>query len=332
MTMRKPPKSCRYCKQPTGNARKLICEGKECRDRHRSEAHLRGTLNIRDRRIAAGEETVTCAICQKPLLGMSYGHLLLHGSTMADYSARFPDAATTTAAIRHARGKAQRARSGYLNFDGKPLDDVFFAFLAGALLGDGSLEPLRHNARYAEGGSNERYIRWKYELMAQYLPVKFKEKLSSPHTKSGKRYLGWWLRSGVHPELTKWRALWYPCGSKIVPFDLLRKYASPLTLAVWFCDDGHRSSGKCGSHGAHLYTHSFKKQEVEELVRWLFESFGVEASVRKAAKHKEQYLIYIGAAARPKLLSVVRSISPDGMDYKYHERNSDHSRSAKTIR
>lgn len=46
-----------------------------------------------------------------------------------------------------------------------------------------------------------------------------------------------------------------------MPFDILNQYMSPLTLAIWFMDDG---SGL--NKGVKLATHGFTQQECQLLI------------------------------------------------------------------
>ncbi len=184
--------------------------------------------------------------------------------------------------------------------------------MTGSLLGDGSLEMGKQNARYAEGGANADYIKWKCEFLARYMPCDFKEKLSAPHSKSGKRYLGWWIRTAIHPELTRWRKLWYPAGAKIVPFDLLEDYLTPAAFAVWFCDDGHKLTS---CDGCLLYTHSFSETEVDRLLTVLSRKLRISGTKRRVPG-KAQFFIYLDAAQWPVIASILTAAAIPGMDYK----------------
>ncbi|MCD8486162.1 MAG: hypothetical protein LRZ84_05295, partial [Desertifilum sp.] len=106
------------------------------------------------------------------------------------YKQLYPDSPTLNSRMKKIRGKGALNQSHYLTYDGKEVDKKLYEFLIGSLLGDGHLEknPQKCNARYAEGGSNQQYLEWKYQFLSQYFSCRFNERLSAPHTKTGKRY------------------------------------------------------------------------------------------------------------------------------------------------
>ena len=63
---------------------------------------------------------------------------------------------------------------------------------------------------------------------------------------------------------------------KVVPDDLV---LTPLSMAVWFMDDGSRKSNQC--RGLYLNTQSFTISEVELLQSVIRRDVGVETSVRQ---------------------------------------------------
>ena len=71
---------------------------------------------------------------------------------------------------------------------------------------------------------------------------------------------GYYFRRITHPQLTQLRARFYAGSRKIVPFDLLEEYLSPLAMAVWIMDDGSRDRRQLP-----LNTQSFTHEEVGRL-------------------------------------------------------------------
>ena len=63
-----------------------------------------------------------------------------------------------------------------------------------------------------------------------------------------------------HVELEQFRLRFYRDHTKVVPEDL---ELTPLSMAVWFMDDGSRKSGQC--RGLYLNTQSFTLTEVQLL-------------------------------------------------------------------
>jgi hypothetical protein len=256
-----------------------------------------------------GKEMIACAVCGERFTIIQHTHLNRHGLTVAQYRELYPLADLMTEEVKKTRAIGSLIQSRYLNYPGKQPDSHLYEFLTGSLLGDGCLEksPSKLNARYAEGGSNELYLKWKHDFLSKYFQCSFKERLSSPHTKSGKRYQGWWVKTTVHPLLTDWHSQWYK-QRKVIPINLVEKYFTEFTLTVWFCDDG------CSTNGANLYTMAFSEEEVIFLSELLLSRFDLANSILK--NKQKQFFIRFRAAASRQLKEIVASFHIPGMEYK----------------
>jgi hypothetical protein len=256
-----------------------------------------------------GKEMIACAICGERFTIIQHTHLKRHELTVARYKELYPSADLMTEEARKTRATGSLIQSRYLKYPGKQPDSILYEFLIGSLLGDGSLEKRidKLNARYAEGGSNKLYLKWKHGFLSEYFQCSFKERLSSPHTKSGKRYQGWWIRTTVHPLLTEWHNQWYE-QRKVIPIKIVEKYLTEFALTVWFCDDG------CSSNGSQLYTMAFSEEEVIFLSELLVSRFNLNNSILK--NKQKQFFIRFRAAASRKLKEIIGSFRIPGMEYK----------------
>ena len=72
---------------------------------------------------------------------------------------------------------------------------------------------------------------------------------------------------------------------KVVPDDLV---LTPLSMAVWFMDDGSRESNQY--RGLYLNTQSFTISEVEPLQSVIRRDVGVETSVRQQRDGSQIYV------------------------------------------
>ena len=253
-----------------------------------------------------------CEICGEPLRAIGK-HVNIHGITLADYQARYPGSPliTPSASVLHGRGGASQAQARRDAHQGQAPDHYLAEFLTGALLGDGHLECRKKNARYAEGGNNEAYLRWKHSVLQRYFPTAFTQRLSAPHVRSGKRYLGWWIKTATHPLLTEAHKAWYLDGVKRVSVSIVEQHLTEFALAVWFCDDGHAL--KNGST-ANLYTMGFQLNDVEFLQELLLRRFGLSTSI--LFNKKRQPFLQFGRASRIVLQAILRRFSLPGMEYK----------------
>lgn len=309
-------RSCVICGNPILPHRNLreahkTCGKPECIRAWRRRYQRERKRMKRQQKIKQERDAVVCRICGEDFQVIQYTHLRKHGLTIDQYMSQYPDAPMMVKSVLHSRGVGSIIHSRYLTYNGKEPDVKLLEFLTGSLLGDGSLElrPSKTNARYAEGGKNELYLRWKLDLLSEYFPCSFDERLSSPHTKSGKRYHGWWVRTGVHPLLTQWHEQWY-MERKVVPQTLVERYLTTFALAVWFCDDGHADR-----HGALIYTYAFSLEEVEFLSNLLKSRFDLGNEVRK--NKSDQPFLWFCAKEKRHLQKLIAPISIPGMEYKY---------------
>ncbi len=256
-----------------------------------------------------GFDMVTCAVCNRQFEMIGYNHLKTHGLTIQEYDKLYPNLSRMNFRMKQQRAITAIKRSDYLNYPGKQLDQKLYEFLTGSLLGDGSLEKAKNkiNARYAEGGSNQKYLEWKYQFLSQYFPCSFNERLSSPHTKTGKQYQGWWLKTTVHPFLTQLHSQWYQ-KNKILPQDFISNYLTEFALMIWFCDDG------CSSNGIIFYTMAFDDYEVKFLLNLLNSRFGLYGSILKNSKN--QPFVKLNAESKIKFREIISRFSITGMEYK----------------
>jgi hypothetical protein len=255
-----------------------------------------------------------CAICGQAFQFLGRHLTGSHSMSVEQYQTQYPDAPTITETMRTSRGRGGTSQGLYQSYEGSAPDDYLRQFLVGALLGDGSLEkaPNRPNARYADGGNNELYMRWRHELLSRYFHTSIAERVSKPDKRTEKSYRGWWVRTSVHPMLTEWHTHWYQ-PKKIVPLHFIDQYLSAFALTVWLCDDGH-----IGNNQAYLYTMAFSEHDTQRLAELLKQRFGLLASVLKN-KYQQPYLLF-GAAMVPRIRQMMSVFAIPGMEYKYISR------------
>lgn len=316
-------KLCVSCQKPIPRhisryGRREVCGNPECtRQKNlalaRFHDHKRREKQ-REEEAKQGKEFISCAVCGAEFELIQHTHLRRHQMTIDDYKLLYPDHPMMSNAMLKKRALGSINQSRYLTYNGKPIDENFHNFMVGVMLGDGSLEkrPKKKNARYAEGGNNQAYLAWKYDFLRQYLPCTFAEKLSAPHVKSGKRYLGWWIKTGVHPDLTEIHKLFYPDGKKVLNPMYLSRYFNELSLAVWVCDDGHVAADGSQSF---LYTHSFRKSEVE----WLSSLLQIDFKLKNTIifNQKKQPFIRFPRHSTTRLKEIISQFQIPGMEYKY---------------
>ena len=217
--------------------------------------------------------------------------------------------------------------------------------IQGSMLGDGSLEKVvkkgkgvmdkMKNSRFTEshGIKQAGWLKWK-QIAIKSVCSKYKERVAFGRKNidgkvvqdKTKTYKGCMLKTICHPIFTEMELNWYKRnsdGSYIFKKqgkntrrlkNLPRNFKlTPLTIAVWFMDDGHNLSGKA----CFLYPLDFTYKEVCVLAKQLKE-FGIIGNVKKTAK-PEQFLIRIGKKCYDNFIKLVKyalSGIPECMKYK----------------
>src|SRR5271166_1880257 len=118
------------------------------------------------------------------------------------------------------------------------LTQVQNEFLVGLMLGDGGLVQGKTNSfprlSVSRQTQDKDYLFWQYELFKEFYGTPPKS-FHSWHSGANKYYDGYSCMTKSGKLFGEWRHKWYPNGEKIVPRDIA---LTPLTLLVWFLDDG----------------------------------------------------------------------------------------------
>ncbi len=161
------------------------------------------------------------------------------------------------------------------------------------MLGDGSLEydgyrGTRLQVKQAEG--RREYVEWLYSHFAPMTRTPPQQRKDTNQ---------WYFGTRFTAEFEKIRKMFYEDRRKIVPRNIDVLFDSPLTLAVWFMDDG-RLDYRAKSHSAyHVSTDSFTESDVTRLQDLLKERFGVSARTYLSLCRGKRYpKLYIGKEGR----------------------------------
>lgn len=147
--------------------------------------------------------------------------------------------------------------------------------LVGCLLGDGYIHP-RGQIQISQSTKQYFYLKWKYEELknlAYGLPTqveRFDKRYGKIYSQSR-----FWLRQYFRP----WRKIFYPRGKKIVPIEF-EKYITPLSLAVWYMDDGNYSE----SRNVKIATDGFDLEDRKNLKHLLFKRFNLKSTLHVNGK------------------------------------------------
>ena len=186
------------------------------------------------------------------------------------------------------------------------------AIIIGNLLGDGGIY-------FANGSKNAHYYIEQSLRYYNYISWLFNElkDLCPSEPKQRKDNGQWYFYTSPFEDLTALQNIFYNNRRKIVPQNIKELLVSPLSLAVWFMDDGtldYRLKDHCAFH---LCTNCFSKEETKLLVDVLSKNFGIVASVHYTlCRGKRHARIYIGAKGRDRFIELITPYILDCFKYK----------------
>jgi hypothetical protein len=187
------------------------------------------------------------------------------------------------------------------------------AILVGTLLGDGHLETQNGGRTFRLKIEHSR----KQQVYVEWLYSQFKDWVNTP-PKSKRKQIGtvehenYYFQTLSCAQLRFYGAQFYDKQShKRVPRQI-RRWLTPLALAVWFMDDG---SIKSQHHRALiLNTQCFSRPELMLLQQALQANFAVEATVRK---QKDGLQLLIAGQSAKQMVAVMRPYVLPEFTYKF---------------
>ena len=176
----------------------------------------------------------------------------------------------------------------------------------GTVLGDGYLEQHGKGVRLqvVHCVAQKFYAQWKHEELYLLSP--------SPMYFYDGKYPFWRFVTRSHPFLEEFRRIFYINGKKCIPDDINRYLNNPLTLAVWFMDDGTCDKRQ----GSILFeTQCFCQQDIEKLKDCLAVNFGLNATFHKSGKGRG-FRLYLSVKEALKFKGIVEPFVLPKMRYK----------------
>jgi len=151
--------------------------------------------------------------------------------------------------------------------------------IMGSLLGDGHLETQNYGKTYRlkieQSFSHKDYVDWLYSNLKDLILTPPKKKIKESF---GKRIVNYSFSTLSLVNFRFFACQFYKNNKKEIP-KLIKKWLTPLSMAVWFMDDGQIKSKK---HRALLInTQCFSKKELFQLQKALKEKFNVITTLKK---------------------------------------------------
>lgn len=181
------------------------------------------------------------------------------------------------------------------------LDTVCKAIIIGSILGDGSLRPLskRGKSQLIVGYSDKvfPYLEWLHEKL---LPMG----LYSIRTKTG--YLQHFFYSVYSRDCGIMRELFYPLGKKVIPKNISELLVNPISLAIWYMDDGNLDYRRKYHFSPTIATYCFSRNDCVLLQEVILKNFGINARVHKSTmRNKEYFRLYIESDSVSKFFNLI---------------------------
>jgi recombination protein RecA len=180
--------------------------------------------------------------------------------------------------------------------------------IAGTLLGDGHLETQDSGKTYRlkieHCDAQKEYLKWLYQEFKSWIP-------SEPYTKVKKDnvYIG--VRTYSHKAFQTYGRIFYHQGKKIIP-KMIEKLLTPLSLAIWFMDDG---SFKSVQHRTYvIHTLGYDRDELEKVQKILLKKFNLLTSLH--SQKGKYWRLYIQSQSAGKFKSLIEPHILPSMKYK----------------
>jgi recombination protein RecA len=179
--------------------------------------------------------------------------------------------------------------------------------LLGSMLGDGSLkQDAKMTAWYREEHAQpqKEYAKWKEKAFAGYC------------RKSSDNEHGYGFSTVALYEFGQMRPKFYPLNKryKHITTELLEQL-NPLSLAVWYQDDGTNNRQKTGGNKKTIYLHRLTEEECRAFEKVFAKKFGLKCSIKYYPKGSSSRIAFHGKEA-DKFEDIIRSYCHPSMAYK----------------
>lgn len=173
--------------------------------------------------------------------------------------------------------------------------------IVGTLLGDGSLEHDKFKAsrlQIKQAKIKKEYVIWLYERLANLVKTPPKQKSDT---------LQWYFSTRSLRSLEEFRNIFYKNRRKIVPRSIRILLNSPVSLAVWFMDDGSLDYRERSHYSFSISVDDFTVEETKLLQEALKRNFGIISTIQTPSSRGKKYTkLYIGKNGRSQFLKIVQ--------------------------
>ena len=185
--------------------------------------------------------------------------------------------------------------------------------LIGTLLGDATLELNGRFTRLRVDHSvkQDKYVKWQYKIFHNLTTGGIKY-FSQFDERRNKRDFRCKFDTMSLPILNEFRSLFYPNGKKRIPKNICEILKDPLSLAVWFMDDGYKRND---CNALRISTDSFTIKEQQLLLSCIEKNFGIIGKLHRKGANWNIYIPSTNLQAN-KFCNLVKPYIISSMRYK----------------
>lgn len=195
-----------------------------------------------------------------------------------------------------------------------------FCVVLGNMLGDCTIKynPSKDEACLAFEWGNKEYAYFIYHLLYDYV-------LSPPRVQvrtnaSGNEVTTYCFQTVTIPAFAIINHIFIDNNVKTIPVGLITYLVTPLTLAIWFMDDGGQTDYRSGhGRGIQLNTQGFTVEAVTQAVQEMNEKFDLNCWIRLIKHRIYQPIIVIPSYSYTKFRNLIIPYMHDSMMYKLPE-------------
>ena len=193
------------------------------------------------------------------------------------------------------------------------MDKIQKAVVIGTILGDGFLQKTgKNNARLRLEHSlkQQDYLIWKCKILNNFFQKK-PEILERFNLKFGKSYQYIRNQSYSGLEFGKLHQLFYVDGKRIIPNEFFKLLKEPMSLAVWFMDDGYYYPR---DRIAYIYLPKLDSNSTNNLLIALKMNYGLSPQLK--IKKRGEYVLIFTVKDTAKLIQIIKPYIIKSMSYK----------------
>ena len=188
------------------------------------------------------------------------------------------------------------------------------AILVGLILGDGYLAESRRKDKttsYLDLKYDEKYLdylKWIHENVKELNPSEIKKK---------KNFHQYRFYTETREDIGLLRNLFYPKKIKAIPENIIEYLKNPISLAVWYQDDGTLDFRDKYHANSLFATHCFSRADCEKLADALQIIYRLDVRVcRCMMRGKLYFRLYVTSKSMEKFMNIVSPYIQDCFRYK----------------